>query len=169
MSSPLASPSQMSTQSGHTPGFLEAVKRLTTARETLKSAENARLKVLAIPLKRKGGGAARKQEAVTAYEAALKAYTDCQATVASYAKSEARPAASNAVQTTVLSSDSNGTSVAMEVDNDPKGSTDIEIDEDMAVEGSATDVVEGNDSEDGSEDGENVPDEGSDVEGDTIM
>ncbi|KAG6804711.1 hypothetical protein H0H92_003014, partial [Tricholoma furcatifolium] len=65
--------------------------------------------------------------------------------------------------------DSNGTSVAMEVDNDPKGSADIEIDEDMAVEGSATDVVEGNDSEDGSEDGENVPDEGSDVEGDAIM
>ncbi|KAG6809042.1 hypothetical protein H0H92_001828 [Tricholoma furcatifolium] len=157
MSTPLASPSPMSTPIGHTPDFVEAVQRLSAARKMLKSAETARLKVMAIPVKRKGGGAVRKQQAVATYEAALKAYADCQATVASLAESTVQPS-SDTVQTAPLPNDSNGTdSEAMEVDNGVKGGADVEIDEGMAVEG-GSDL-----------DGENVPDEGSDVEGDAAM
>ncbi|KAG6806457.1 hypothetical protein H0H92_011269 [Tricholoma furcatifolium] len=64
MSSSLASPSPISTQSGPMDGFQEAVERLSAAETILKSAEDARMKALAIPVKRKGGGAARKQRGV---------------------------------------------------------------------------------------------------------
>ncbi|KAG6824458.1 hypothetical protein H0H92_006835, partial [Tricholoma furcatifolium] len=82
MSSPLSSP-LLPSQSGQSPEFLEAVKRLATAHEALKSADLARLKVMSIPPNRKGGGAARKKKAQADYKAALGVYNNCQMQVAS--------------------------------------------------------------------------------------
>ncbi|KAG6805635.1 hypothetical protein H0H92_014639, partial [Tricholoma furcatifolium] len=76
-SSPSSSPLPSSSSDAKT--ITEAMRHLAAAREALASAESNRRKVMAIPLKRKGGGAAMKQKATKDYELALQACKDRQA------------------------------------------------------------------------------------------
>ncbi|KAG6810510.1 hypothetical protein H0H92_011537 [Tricholoma furcatifolium] len=81
MSSPLSSPSELNHSADK--ALTEAKGRLAAAHIALKSAEETHMKILAIPLKKRGGGAARKQKALADYESALQEYQVAHAEFAS--------------------------------------------------------------------------------------
>ncbi|KAG6827543.1 hypothetical protein H0H92_011350 [Tricholoma furcatifolium] len=153
MSSPVSSQRQvLSSQPGNTNGmidavwryvtnrivveFLEAKRRLATAHEALKAADAIRSKVLAIPLKRKGGGAARKQVAAAAYESALQAFRDCQAEVSALAGSHSQSSTSGSdADSQVTAPIHPKPAEEMDIDNTLDDSVDAEGDEDMVVDG----------------------------------
>ncbi|KAG6810150.1 hypothetical protein H0H92_013090 [Tricholoma furcatifolium] len=61
---------------------VEATRRLAAAQEALTSAESMRSKVMAIPLKKRGGGTANKQNATRLYQSALQAFNARKAELA---------------------------------------------------------------------------------------